>query len=83
MYIPWLKNTLFLGFLCGTVGRNLPTSVGDTGSIPGLGRFHMPQSSYICGLQLLSLCSRSHELQLPSLCAAAIEARGLTARALQ
>ena len=29
----------------GTVDRNLPANAGDTGLIPGLGRFHMPQSN--------------------------------------
>ena len=29
----------------GTVDKNLPASAGDMGSIPGLGRFHMPQST--------------------------------------
>ena len=28
-----------------TVYRNMPASKGDTGSIPGLERFHMPQSN--------------------------------------
>ena len=28
-----------------TVDKNLPASAGDTGSTPGLGRFHMRQSS--------------------------------------
>ena len=27
----------------GAVDRNLPASAGDMGSIPGPGRFHMPQ----------------------------------------
>ena len=29
----------------GTVVKNLPASVGDTGSIPGPGRSHMPWSN--------------------------------------
>ena len=29
----------------GTVDGNLPAKAGDTGSISGQGRFHMPQSS--------------------------------------
>ena len=29
----------------GTVDKNLPADAGDTGSIPGLGRSHMPQSN--------------------------------------
>ena len=28
-----------------TVDRNLPANAGDTGLIPGLGRFHKPQSN--------------------------------------
>ena len=31
-------------FLRGLVVKNLPCNAGDTGSIPGLGRPHMPQS---------------------------------------
>ena len=27
----------------GAVGKNSPTNAGDTGSVPGLGRFHTPQ----------------------------------------
>ena len=33
------------GFPGGAVVENLPASAGDTGSSPGLGRSHMPQSS--------------------------------------
>ena len=36
---------MFLDFPGGTVYKNLPVSAGDTGWIPGLGRFHMPQSN--------------------------------------
>ena len=36
-----LKNA-DLDFYCGTVDRSLPANVGDTGSIAGPGRFHMP-----------------------------------------
>ena len=32
-------------FPIGTVDKNLPASAGDTSSIPGLGRSHMPQSN--------------------------------------
>ena len=32
------------GFPGGTVVKNLPANAGDTGSSPGLGRFHMPRS---------------------------------------
>ena len=33
------------GFPGGAVVENLPANAGDTGSRPGLGRFHMPRSS--------------------------------------
>ena len=33
------------GFPGGAVVENLPADAGDTGSSPGLGRSHMPQSN--------------------------------------
>ena len=36
--------------------ENLPANAGDTGSSPGLGRSHMPQSNWARESQLLSLC---------------------------
>ena len=30
----------------GPVVKNLPARSGDTGSIPGLGRFHTPRGKY-------------------------------------
>ena len=33
------------GFPGGTVIKNPPANAGDTGSSPGLGRSHMPQSN--------------------------------------
>ena len=53
--------------------ENLPANAGDTGSGPGLGRSHMPQSNWARELQLLSL-------RVWSLCSATREAaivRGL------
>ena len=35
--------------------ENLPANAGDTGSSPGLGRSHMPRSSWSREPQLLSL----------------------------
>ena len=29
--------------------KNLPANAGDTGSIPGLGKFHMPRSEKLTG----------------------------------
>ena len=39
---PSLK--MFEGFPGGSVVKNLPANAGGTGSIPGLGRSHIPQS---------------------------------------
>ena len=36
--------------------NNLPANVGDAGSIPGPGRFHVLRNDYVRVLQLLSLC---------------------------
>ena len=58
----------------GPVVKNLPASAGDMGSIPGLGRPHMPRSNSAHAPQLLSLCSRVHEPQLLSPCATTTEA---------
>ena len=59
------KNHL-LGFPGGAVVENLPANAGDTGSRPGLGRSHMPRSSWAREPQLLSLsvwslCSTTRE----------------------
>ena len=59
---------MFRDFPGGAVVENLPASAGDTGSIPGLGRSHMPWSSWAHAPQLLKpaclepvLCNkRSH-----------------------
>ena len=39
------KASGMLGFAGGAVVKNPPANAGDTGSIPGLGRSHMPRSS--------------------------------------
>ena len=39
-----IKNKI-LDFPSGTVQKNPPANAGDTGSIPGPGRFPMPQSN--------------------------------------
>ena len=46
------------GFPGGAVAENPPANAGDTGSSPGLGRSHMPQSNWAREPQLLSLCVR-------------------------
>ena len=45
----------------GTVDRNLPANAGDTGLIPSLERFHMPQSNLACVPQLLRLRAATAE----------------------
>ena len=57
------------GFLGGSVEKNPPANAEDTGSIPGPGRSHMPRSNLIRASQLLSLCPKAREPQLPSPCA--------------
>ena len=51
------------------LGIHLPASAGDTGSIPGPGKSHMPQNSQAQELQLLSLCSTTAEAHEPRACA--------------
>ena len=67
----------------GAVIKNLPANAGDTGSSPGPGRSHMPQSNKAHVPQLLSLCSRAREPQLLSLCAITTKARTPRAHAPQ
>ena len=61
------KNIHKRGFPGGAVVEGLPANAGDTGSSPGLGRSHMPQSNWAREPQLLSLC-------IWSLCSATREA---------
>ena len=49
------------GFPGGSVVKNLPANVGDTGSIPGPGRSHVPWSNQARAPQLLSLCPATRE----------------------
>ena len=48
---------------------------GNTGSILGSGRFYMIQSKLSPGITVSSLCSRAHEPQILSPCAATTEAQ--------
>ena len=55
-----------MGVLGGAVVENLPANAGDMGSSPGLGRSHMPQSSWahepqFLSLRVWSLCSATRE----------------------
>ena len=54
------------GFPGGSVVKNLPANAGDTGSIPDLGRSHVPGGNSTPAPQLLSLCFRAQEMQLLS-----------------
>ena len=63
--------------------KNLPANAEDTGTSPGPGRSHMPQSNETRAPQLLSLHSRAREPQLLSPHATTTEARTPRARALQ
>ena len=54
------------GFPGGAVVESLPANTGDTGSSPGLGRSHMPQSKWarepqLLSLRVWSLCSATRE----------------------
>ena len=54
------------GFPGGTVVENLPANAGDTGSSPGLGGSHVPQSNWarepqLLSLRVWSLCSATRE----------------------
>ena len=55
----------FLDFPGGPVAKSLPANAGDTSSIPGLGRFHIPRGNQACAPWLLKptvreLHKRSH-----------------------
>ena len=45
--------------------KNPPDNAGDTGSSPGPGRSHMPQSNEACAPQLLSLRATTTEAREP------------------
>ena len=61
--IRWRKDRLltpvFLGFPCGSAGKESSHNVGDLGSIPGLGRFPGEGKSYplqYSGLENFMVC---------------------------
>ena len=61
-----LKILRYRGFPGGAVVENLPANAGDTGSSPGLGGSHMPQSNWahepqLLSLRVWSLCSATGE----------------------
>ena len=67
----------------GSVVKNLQANAGDLGSIPSLGRSHMPRSKETHAPQLLNRCSRDQESQLLNSHAAATEACRPRTHALQ
>ena len=53
----------------GPLVKNLPANAGDTGSIPGPGRSHMPRSNKASVPQILNLCAAATEACMPRACA--------------
>ena len=51
-----VKIQYLMGFLGGSVVKNLPANVRNRGSIPDPGRSHMPWSNKAHAPQLSSLC---------------------------
>ena len=51
MKIPWRRDRLptqvFLGFPCGSAGKESSCNMGDLGSIPGLGRSPGERNGYL------------------------------------
>ena len=72
-----------MDFPGGTVVGNPPANAGDSGSSPGPGRSHVPQSDWAREPQLLSLCCKAREPQLLSPQATTTKARVPGARAPQ
>ena len=63
---PWEKEIENQGFPGGAVVESLPANAGDAGSSPGLGRSHVPRSSWahepqLLSLRVWSLCSATRE----------------------
>ena len=61
-----IRKIYLKGFPGGAVVESLPANAGDTGSSPGLGRFHMPQGNWarepqLLSLRVWSLCSTTRE----------------------
>ena len=50
------------------MNKNPPANAGDTGSIPGLGRFHMMWNIQACVPQLLSAHAATPEAHIPRAC---------------
>ena len=79
----FLNVCLSWDFPGGAMVKNLPTSAGDTGSVPCPGRSHMSRSNLARVPQLLSLCSGACKPQLLSPHATITEAHVPRGRAPQ
>ena len=62
MKLFWQKEGSAEDFPGGPVVKCPPCNSRDTGSVPGLGGFHMPCNSWTCAPHLHSLHSGAHEL---------------------
>ena len=60
------QKNMLQGFPGGAVVGNPPANAGDTGSSPGPGRSHMPQSNSSREPQLLSPCATTTEARVPT-----------------
>ena len=72
-YSKVLSEKEIVGFPGGALVENLPANAGDMGSSSGLGRSHMPWSTWAREPQLLSL-------RIWSLCSATREATAMRSR---
>ena len=59
--------SIYRGLPCWPSNKESGANIGNTGSIPGPGRFHMLQSNWVCAPQLLSVYTVAWEPQLLSL----------------
>ena len=82
-FLPLINKYGLWASLVAQLVKNLPANAGETDSIPGRGRSHIPWSSWDREPHLLSLCSRAWEPQLLSPRATATEACTLQSLCLQ
>ena len=75
LFCPFENYHEFMGLPWWLSGKVSAASAGDTGSIPNLGRCHMPRSRSACVPRLLSLWARARERQPLSLGITAAKAR--------
>ena len=56
--LPTVIKKLETDFAGDPAFKNLPANAGDTGLIPGQGRFHIPRGNYAHAPRMLRLCPR-------------------------